>query len=54
MKLFYVLEGRVALHYNGERHELETGDSALLDGGAPHWWENLGTRQARALWVILG
>jgi transcriptional regulator with XRE-family HTH domain len=54
MKLFYVLEGRVALQYNGDRHVLEDGDSALLDGGAPHGWENLGTRKARALWVILG
>ena len=33
---------------------LEAGDSALLDGGTPHGWENLGTRKARALWVILG
>jgi transcriptional regulator with XRE-family HTH domain len=54
MKLFYVLEGKVALHYHGERHALEAGDSALLDGGAPHFWENLGARTARALWVILG
>jgi DNA-binding XRE family transcriptional regulator len=54
MKLFYVLAGRVALHYNGERHVLESGDSALLDGGAPHSWENLGPGSARALWVILG
>jgi transcriptional regulator with XRE-family HTH domain len=54
MKLFYVLEGKVALHYNGDKHALETGDSALLDGGAPHWWENLGPKKARALWVILG
>jgi transcriptional regulator with XRE-family HTH domain len=54
LKLFYVLEGRVALHYNGERHPLTTGDSALLDGGAPHCWENLGAGKARALWVILG
>jgi transcriptional regulator with XRE-family HTH domain len=54
MKLFYVLEGRVALHYNGQRHGLESGDSALLDGGLPHGWENVGTRRARALWVILG
>ena len=54
MKLFYVLDGTVALHYNGEQHELETGDSALLDGGLPHGWENLGTRKARVLWVILG
>jgi transcriptional regulator with XRE-family HTH domain len=42
MKLFYVLQGKVALHYDGDRHVLETGDSALLDGGTPHGWENLG------------
>jgi quercetin dioxygenase-like cupin family protein len=49
-----VLRGKVALHYNGDRHVLEAGDSALLDGGTPHGWENLGARQAQALWVILG
>jgi transcriptional regulator with XRE-family HTH domain len=54
MKLFYVIEGKVALHYNGERHALETGDSAYLDGGTPHRWENVGTKTAKALWVILG
>jgi quercetin dioxygenase-like cupin family protein/DNA-binding XRE family transcriptional regulator len=54
MKLFYVLEGKVALHYNGETQRLEPGDSAYLDGGTPHGWENLGPRSAKALWVILG
>ena len=54
MKLFYVLEGKVALQYNGENHVLEAGDSAYLDGGTPHGWENLGPKQAKALWVILG
>jgi len=54
MKLFYVLEGKVALQYNGEDHVLEAGDSAYLDGGTPHGWENLGPKQAKALWVILG
>jgi transcriptional regulator with XRE-family HTH domain len=54
MKLFYVLEGKVVLHYNGERHELTAGDSAYLDGGTPHGWENAGGRAAKALWVILG
>jgi len=54
MKLFYVIEGRVTLLYGEERHVLEAGDSAYLDGGTPHGWENLGTRTARALWVILG
>jgi transcriptional regulator with XRE-family HTH domain len=54
MKLMYVLEGRVALRYNGERHALEAGDSAYLDGGIPHSWENLGPGPARTLWVITG
>jgi transcriptional regulator with XRE-family HTH domain len=54
MKLFYVLEGAVTLHYNGEQHRLDAGDSALLDGSQPHSWENLGTTRARALWAILG
>jgi uncharacterized cupin superfamily protein len=54
MKLFYVIEGKVALHYNGDRHVLDAGDSAYLDGGTAHGWENLGARTAKALWVILG
>ncbi len=54
MKLFYVIEGKVALSYNGETHLLEAGDSAYLDGGTPHGWENVGARAAKALWVILG
>jgi transcriptional regulator with XRE-family HTH domain len=54
MKLLYVLHGRVALHYNGERHQMEAGDSAYLDGGVPHTWENLGSGTARTLWVITG
>ena len=45
MKLFYVLEGKVALHYNGDVQRLESGDSAYLDGGTPHGWENLGTQE---------
>jgi quercetin dioxygenase-like cupin family protein len=49
-----VIDGRVTLHYNGDRHLLETGDSALLDGGTAHGWENRGDKPARALWVILG
>jgi len=54
MKLFYVIEGKVGLHYNGEVHELSAGDSAYLDGGSPHGWESLGPKAAKALWVILG
>ena len=54
MKLFYVIEGKVALHYNGEAHVLKAGDSAYLDGGTPHGWENMGGKTAKALWAILG
>ena len=54
MKLFYVLEGRATLHYNGDTHVLEAGDSAYLDGGTAHGWENPGAGRAKALWVILG
>jgi transcriptional regulator with XRE-family HTH domain len=54
MKLMYVLDGKVALQYNGARHLLETGDSAYLDGGVPHTWENVGPGTARTLWVITG
>ena len=53
MKLFYVIEGKVALHYNGEAHELSAGDSAYLDGGTPHGWENLGGKPAKARWARL-
>src|SRR5262249_25993442 len=54
MKLFYVIEGAVALQYNGESHRLEAGDSAYLDGGIPHGWENAGAKAAQGLWVSLG
>ena len=54
MKLMYVLGGKVALQYNGERHLLEAGDSAYLDGGVPHAWEHVGSGTARTLWVISG
>ncbi len=54
MKLLYVLQGKVALLYNGERHLMAAGDSAYLDGGMPHTWENVGSREARTLWVITG
>src|SRR5262249_18303720 len=38
MKLFYVLQGDVALRHDGKVYRLSEGDSALVDGGAPHGW----------------
>jgi mannose-6-phosphate isomerase-like protein (cupin superfamily) len=54
MKLVWVLQGTVKLHYAGETHLMHEGDSALLDGGAPHKWDKAGPGRARVLWVILG
>jgi len=54
MKLFYVLQGDVALRHAGTIYRMREGDSALVDGGAPHNWDNVGRRRARVLWVILG
>jgi hypothetical protein len=33
---------------------MSEGDSALVDGAAPHGWDNVGRGRARVLWVILG
>ena len=54
MKLFYVLKGDVALRHDGKVYRMSEGDSALVDGGAPHGWDNVGRRRAQVLWVILG
>ncbi len=54
MKLFYVLQGKVALRYASEIYPMSEGDSALVDGAAPHGWDNVGRGRARVLWVILG
>ena len=54
MKLFHVLRGDVALRHDGKVYRMGEGDSALVDGGAPHGWDNVGRRRARVLWVILG
>jgi transcriptional regulator with XRE-family HTH domain len=53
-KLLYVLRGDVALRHSGKVYRMKEGDSALVDGGAPHSWDNVGRRSARVLWVILG
>lgn len=54
MKLFYVLHGKVALRHADAIYQMSEGDSALMDGAAPHGWDNVGRGRARVLWVILG
>ena len=53
-KLFYVLEGKATLRYAENAYRMSEGDSALIDGAAPHGWDNVGRGRARVLWVILG
>jgi len=47
----YVLEGRLALRYNGEDYELEAGDSYHFKATTPHGYRALGRGGARVLWV---
>lgn len=47
----YVLQGRLALSYNGEDYELETGDSYHFKATTPHGYKALGGGGARVLWV---
>ena len=54
MKLFHVLQGKVALRYADKSYSMGEGDSALIDGAAPHGSDNVGRGRARVLWVILG
>src|SRR3989304_210947 len=42
IKLFHVVQGKVALRYAGKTYRMSEGDSALLDGSAPHGWDNVG------------
>jgi uncharacterized cupin superfamily protein len=47
-----VLEGRVDLLIDSERHELAEGDSVTFDADLPHHFENNGKRETRLLAVV--
>jgi len=47
-----VLEGALTLHCDGERHQLEEGDSITFDSDLPHRFENPGTAATRFLAVV--
>lgn len=48
-----VMEGPVRLEYDGENHDLATGDAAYFDAGMPHRILNPGGHEARVLCVNL-
>jgi transcriptional regulator with XRE-family HTH domain len=47
-----VLDGELDLYLAGDRHHLETGDSATFDCRTPHRWRNPAALPSRVLWVI--
>ena len=50
-ELFYVVEGRLALHQPGQRTEGERGAALFAERGIPHAYEVLGDEPARFLVV---
>jgi transcriptional regulator with XRE-family HTH domain len=47
-----VLDGRVDLFIDGQRHELAEGDSATFDADLPHHFENNGKSASRLIAVV--
>jgi len=47
-----LLEGSLALHCDGEAHQLSEGDSITFDSDLPHHFENPGSGRARFLAVV--
>src|SRR5688500_11533323 len=47
-----VLAGSATLAVDGERHELQTGDSVTFDADLPHHFENNGAEPAELLAVV--
>jgi transcriptional regulator with XRE-family HTH domain len=52
-ELLFVLEGSLAIHFQGEDHELQCGDSLHMDSSEPHSYRGLGEAPARAIVVTL-
>ena len=47
-----VVTGAVALHCDGARHELATGDCVTFDADLPHHFENASDGDAELLAVV--
>jgi uncharacterized cupin superfamily protein len=46
------LDGRLSLVIDGERHDLETGDSVTFDADLAHHFENNAAEQAEFMAVV--
>jgi transcriptional regulator with XRE-family HTH domain len=49
----YVIEGRLVLHYQGERHELSAGDAVYYDASSDHEIECLGETPCKAVTLYI-
>ena len=50
-ELFHVLEGAVAIHYDGEDYVLRQGDSVYFDPSEPHSYRGVSKTPAKAIVV---
>lgn len=50
-EFIYVLEGVLAIRFQGELYELKAGDSVLMDSSEPHSYYGMGKKGARAVVV---
>jgi len=48
-ELIHVLEGSLALLYDGDEHVLKQGDSVYFDSSEPHWYRGLSKAPAKAI-----
>jgi transcriptional regulator with XRE-family HTH domain len=53
LEFLFLLEGALTIRFQGEDHELRSGDSVLLDSSEPHSYRGSGKSGARALVVTL-
>jgi transcriptional regulator with XRE-family HTH domain len=51
-EIAHVEAGEIALVIDGERHELQAGDTVTFDADLPHHFENPGSGEARFLAVV--
>jgi quercetin dioxygenase-like cupin family protein/DNA-binding XRE family transcriptional regulator len=52
-ELLFVLQGSLTIRFQGEEHELHTGDSLQMDSGEPHSYRGSGDAPARAIVVTV-
>ena len=52
-EFIYILSGSINLHYDGELHYLEQGDSAYFEGNIPHIFLATDNNEAKVLCMFI-